>query len=388
MHINRLACLALLSLFLLPGAGGMGQNSAGFNPVLANTGQFGFMFGPVVYRGDLNMENFTLKRSTGLGAGLYGQYYFSNVFGFRVTVSSGIYNGGIKYYQKNKVDVEDSFTGLILEGDLRMIINFSDLFFGVGEKRKFIVYGFGGLGFGGWYSKLTNKIYIFDSLSVDNPLSNFNAAFVVPAGLGFYYRLGNRVNVGLEYTFRNYFSDKLDNSVAGYPYDQAHQLALNLSFNLGTGMASRKPATRSRSMETLGYSAAYPSAPYPVYRQPAPVPVPSPVVAPPPIIPKEPVKERPVPETDIPLKKPVPKTSPGCSYAVQIFAFASHKYTAAQIRKKYRIEGEVWIEKAGGTERFMTGRCGSPECAARVKKSMQAKGIRDAFIVIYRGGKR
>lgn len=376
MKCNRVLCLMLLLLiFYLSGRSQPGQETSRFNPVLANTGQFGLTFGPAIYHGDLNIENFTLKRSTGMAAGLYGQYYFSNVFGFRIGIFSGLYNGGIKYYEKKSVQVEDSFTGLILEGDLHLIINFSNLFFGPGERRRFIVYGHAGLGYAGWYSKLTNKVYIFDSLSIDNPLSNFNASFVVPAGLGFYYRIGNRMNLGLEYTFRNYFSDKLDNFTAGYPYDQVHYLALNLSFNLGTGMSGK------RSKPQRGPGPAEYNITYPVY-QPPPVQT----YVPPPAV-REPLPRYEPPEP-VAVKKPQKPRSEEYCYSVQLFAFSKHRYSASWIKKHYKISGEVRMEKEGGTERFVTGRCADLECAERLKKSMIRLGIRDAFIVAYKNGKR
>jgi len=373
-----------LVLFLLF-SGGLcfsqtGSGISGFNSELGNTGQFGFTAGPAIYHGDLNVGHFKMKLSTGLAASIFGQYHFSNVFGFRISLYSGILNGGIKSYEKNGRLIEDSFTGIILEGDLHMIVNFSNLFFRPGPNRRLVVYGTLGLGYAGWYSKLTNKIYIFDSLQYDNPLSNFNASFVLPAGLGFYYRIGNRMNLGLEYTYKTYFSDKLDNSVGGARYDAVHFIALNVSFNLGTGSvkSSRKPA-KTKQLQASDYP-----MPYPVYTQPyTQAYTPPPAVTP---------TEQPVSRPEAPVQMPIPKASPRSHetfcYSVQVCAFALHRYSAAAIKKRYHIPGEVRIERAGNTERFVTGRCPTLECARELKEKMKQLGIHDAFIVAYKNGKR
>ena len=375
--------ILVLWLFLWAGTASsqVQATSSNYNSVLRNTGQFGLMFGPAIYKGDLNVGNFTLKRSTGLAASLYGQYYFSNVFGFRLSIYSGILNGGIKTYVKNNIELQESFTGIILEGDLHMIVNFSNLFFGASEKRRFFVYGTVGLGYGGWYSKLNNKVYDYDSLKYDNPLSNFNASFVIPAGLGFYYRIGNRLNLGMEYSYKTYLSDKLDNfPPGGYPYDVVHYVALNISFNLGTGLAGpRSKKVKSSKPQARDYQASYP-----VY-----APAPTMVYTPPPEA-RQP--EQAMPVMVYPSEKPNPvvkqKSSSGFCYSVQVCAFDRHRYSAASIKKRYHIVQEVRLEKQGKVERFMVGRCADVQCARDLKEKMQKLGIRDAFIVAYQDGRR
>ena len=402
----------LVFLFLLFDTAGFSQDKpagSNYNSVVANTGQFGFTAGPAIYHGDLNVGNFKLKTSTGLAASIYGQYYFSNVMGFRISLYSAILNGGIRYSENNGKKIEDSFTGILLESDFHLIINFSNLFVKPGPRRKFYVYGTVGLGYAGWYSKLTNKVYNYDSLQTDNPLSNFNASMVIPAGLGFYYRAGNRLNLGLEYTFRNYFSDKLDNTVAGYRYDVVHFIALNISFNLGTGLA-KAPAGKSRKSTqnpsgeyAMQYPAYVPANPE-VYVQPGPQ-----VYVPPPAvrssqqeIPKMVYPSQDKPKMIYPSQEMTKMVYPGeekgpsgvrqsrgeFSYSVQILAFNQHRYSAAWVRDHYHINEEVRLEKEGTVERYVVGSCSDMECARMLKEKMRKLGIIDAYIVAYKNGKR
>ena len=377
--------LTLVLLFFLFNPAGFSQVqpvNSNYNSVLSNTGQFGLTLGPAIYYGDLNLCNFTLKRSTGLAASLFGQYYFSNVFGFRISLYSGILNGGIKSYIASGTQMEDSFTGIILEGDLHMVVNFSNLFFRHSLKRRFFFYGTVGLGYAGWYSKLTNQVYNYDSLQYINPLSNFNAAFVVPVGLGCSYRIGNRLNLGLEYSYKTYFSDKLDNTTGGYPYDVVHYIALTISCNLGTGLAKERGNRPGKNpqLQPSGYPMTYP-----VY---------TPVYSPPPEVrqPEQAIPRMESPRMENPPVRYRPETAPKKSkvycYAVQIFAFDRHRYSASWIKKRYHITEEVRLEKEGSVERFITGKCADLECARALKEKMQRKGIHDAFIIVYQNGKR
>ncbi|MEI8006170.1 MAG: hypothetical protein WCI48_08180 [Bacteroidota bacterium] len=387
-----LTLVVLLLLITLPGISQTGEAGSNYNPVLANTGQFGLTFGPAIYYGDLNAGHFKTKLSTGLATSLFGQYYFSNSLGFRISLFSGILNGGIKTYEKNGLQMEDSFTGIILEGNLQMVINFSNLFFKPSPRRRFFVYGAVGLGFAGWYSKLTNKVYNFDSLQTNNPLTNFNASLVIPASLGFYYRVGNRLNLGLEYSYKTYFSDKLDNTTGGYPYDVVHYISLNISFNLGTGMAKERHSRpkKAAQLQPAEYTMTYPVYTPPVYSAPTYSP---PTYSPP-------LREQVTGGSNPPVvrsKKPVVCSPPSTVknikngkeyFSVQIFASGSHTNSAAGLKSRYHIGEEVRVEKAGNVARFMVGRCSDEGCAKSLKEKMQKKGIHDAFIVVYRNGKR
>jgi len=390
-----LTLVFLLMFITQPGVSQTQGTGTNYNPVLANTGQFGLTFGPAIYYGDLNTGHFKTKLSTGLATSIFGQYYFSNAFGFRISLFSGILNGGIKSYEKNGQQMEDSFTGVILEGNLQMIVNFSNLFFKPSPKRRFFVYGAVGLGFAGWYSKLTNKVYNFDSLQSDNPLTNFNASLVIPASLGFYYRIGNRLNLGLEYSYKTYFSDKLDNTTGGYPYDVVHYVSLNISFNLGTGMAkerhsrplqpaqlqpmeypvvSRQEAVGSRQEEWSRQSAVG-SRQEGSSRQSADGKRQEGISV-------KKTADRRLPTADSKLK------AGNQYYSVQIFASGSRRYSAGSLKSRYHISEEIRVEKAGNVDRFIVGHCASAECAKSLKEKMQKKGMHDAFIVVYRNGKR
>ena len=325
-------------------------------PPYANTGQLGLMIGPTFYTGELNSGNFSFSRSTSLALSFYGQYHISNVFGFRVQLLGGFLNGGTRTIVLDESIIEESFSGAFLEGTFNGILNLSNLISHYKPTRKFFFYGLLGIGYGGWYSSMLNKVYDFDSLEFDNPLQNFNAATLLPIGLGFQYRLGTRISLGMEYTARFYFSDMLDNTAGLYRNDIVHYLSFGIALNLGTGKSRPRLPKKAPPIRPGPYIRPTPCDPPPVMDPPQPPP-----------------ERQPVETYD---------------YVVQVFAFAHHKYTPEWIEKRYRIPISVRLEREGNVRRYLVGNCDNLLCADRLRDQMIQAGIQDAFIVAYKDGVR
>lgn len=326
--------------------------SKGPDPGFAKRWRIGLNLGPDFYYGDLNSSKFWPERSIGFATGLFGEYQATNVFGFRLQLL-GAWLNGTKTIEVNGAPVDESFTGIVLDGTFNAQLNFTNLFSPYRASRNFFVYGTLGIGYAGWYTKLVNKVYDANTLNTDNPVNNFNGAMVVPAGLGFTYRVGGRINVGLEWTFRTVFSDKVDQTVGGYKYDSYNYLAFGISINLGKG-SSNKPEPR-------GYNIPV-AAPAPT--QPTPAPGPE------------------------PLQYTPPAQDVNYDYTVQIFAFERHRYSAQWIKKRYKIPVTVRVEKEGSLDRFLVGDFKTLQEAMRLRDQMIRLGIRDAFVVAYRNGVR
>ena len=327
-------------------------------PPYANTGQLGFTIGPTIYAGELNSANFSLNESTSLAASFYGQYHISNVFGFRIQLLGGFLNGGTRTTIIDKEIIQESFSGVLLDGNISGIVNISNLISPYKPTRKFFFYGLLGVGYAGWYSSLINKVYDFDSLETDNPLQNFNASPMLPVGMGLQYRIGKRVSLGLEYTARFYFSDMLDNTAGTYKNDIVHYVSFSLALNLGTGKKRPKSIKKPEPLLPDPYVRRFPVTPPPV-KDPSPPPPP-------------------------PRRKPVKSFN----YVVQIFAFSHHKYTPQWIKEKYHIPISVRLERDGNVYRYLVGNCNNLLCANELRNQMIQAGVRDAFIVAYKNGVR
>jgi hypothetical protein len=362
---NRICFLILIIILYAPSAlpGNQSEPVVKPAPGISRRWTIGAGFGPDFYYGDLNRYKFGVSNNLSLAGNLSFQYQFGNVIGTRLKISGAWLNGSGSITTEGKTE-EVPFTGVLLQGDLSAVINFSNLFSPDHPHRWFFIYATVGIGYGGWYTKLINKVYNAGNIETDNPLSNFRTAIVIPAGPGFLFRAGDRVNISLEYTFNTFSSDWLDQTEGGKPFDRYDCLALGISINLGK--------SRGRKQQVSDYSIKdyLVEAPRPAVYQSLPS---GPVVV-----------NLPVQEPGV----PVPTQEEEFSYGVQIFAFSHHRYTPDWIRKHYRIPVPVRAEKEGNTERFIAGGMTDLPSARRLCDEMKQLGIRDAFVVAYKDGKR
>jgi len=243
----------------------------------------------------------------------------------------------------------------LLESDFNILINFSNLISPYKSTRKVFVYGTIGLGYAGWYTKLLNKVYDANTIETDNPLNNFHSSLSIPVGLGVFYRISDRFNASLEYTFHLMSSKLLDQLAANNRNDRYDILSFGISINLG------KPRKKT-IIKVNDY-------PYSLY---TPESTSQPIT--PPVM--EPRPESPV------------ITPQGFTYSVQIFAFISHKYSPEYIRKRYHIPQPVRVENDGRVERFLVGKSLDLQKAKEIQAQLIRLGIRDAFIVAYKNGVR
>jgi len=326
------------------------------DPGFAKRWSIGISFGPDFYVGDLTNNTLRFWKNTSLAGSLYTQYQITNVIGFRIQLLGAWLNGYGNTVINGSI-VDRSFTGVLAEGNVNGVINFSNLLSPYKSGRRFFVYGTLGAGCSAWYTKVKGVVYNADSLSTSNPLNNFHTALVVPLGLGATCRLGDRLNVSLEWTFRFVNSDLLDQTAGGAGWDVYDYLGVGISLNLG------KP--RSKSAKIKDY-------PIPAFQYSVPV---QPPVQPPP------------PQMTVHLITP-PAPSETYDYVVQICAYDRHQYTPAWIQKHYRVPYPVRLEKEGKMERFLVGNYKDPARATEICNQLKKHGIRDAFVVAYKDGVR
>ncbi len=357
--MRKIFPIRLLILFFLISGYCFSQSTAtGKTSPFAKRWYLGINFGPDFYYGDLRTKSFLPDKNVSLAGSLFLHYHFNDIFGLRIQLLPGGLNGS-KMIEKDGKTIEESFTGIFIEANVNGTVNFFNLFSPGKPDRRFFIYGTLGLGYSGWYSKLLNKVYYYDSLSVDNPLKNFHSSVVIPVGIGAIFRISDKLQAHLEWSWRPYLSDELDNTIGGYKFDMVDYLAVGISFRVGGKGKSTK-----ETLKVLDYR--YPV--YPVtYQQPEPVRS---------VVPESPVVAPPV------------YTQEEYDYVVQIFAFDKHNYSPEWIRKRYHIGQEVRREREGTLSRYLIGNFRDLQSAKVLRDEMLQKGIHDAFIVAYKDGAR
>ncbi|MEI7661679.1 MAG: hypothetical protein WCK34_05765 [Bacteroidota bacterium] len=310
---------------------------------------------------------FTLTRQISHVFAIRGQFLYSEI-------------SGTKRHYKNGLPCNEYFDGNILEGNINTTINFVNLFTkGYKPNRKFFIYGTVGIGTSSWNSKVKDLNTGITIRSTDS-LGKFTTSLAGMAGIGAFLNLGDKVNLGLEWTLHGVNSDRLDETQGDYKYDAYSMVALTVTYNFNK-------------------------------RRPGKLPEPEKPVVP---VVQPPVKETKPVENDLPDVLPVTDTSSvdtasvntellseqdtagmvtgaqekGISFRVQIFAFRTDKHTPEEIRERYKLTQEVYKDLSDGWYRFTIGSFTSYADAKVLKTQMRKRGFRGAFIARYNNGIR
>jgi len=318
----------------------------------SNTWILGANIGPDFYYGDLNSNKIIPADNIHLAGNIHFGRQFTNVMGLRLQLLFGGIQG-TKRFSSGDTSLSEYFSGTVLDFNLNTTINFSNLISPYKPSRRFFVYGTIGIGVSSWRTKKVEPV-----INGVTPVSNafqWNSGLVMPFGLGAFYKISNKVNVGLEWTFRMAFSDKMDQKVGGFKFDIYDYLAVGVSINLG-GVAKNKPGV-------LDYA-------YTAYSVPV----------------VEPLR----PDSVYPTFEPETRelSSPDFLYSVQVCAFSRHTYSTKWIRNHYHITHPVRMEKDGSMERFLVGNYKDIEYARELCQTLIKQGVHDAFVVAYKNGVR
>lgn len=317
----------------------------------AGTWQLGANIGPDLFFGDLSTYNKTPFDNVYLAGSVHFGRQFSNVIGLRLQLLFGGLRG-TKHYQSGNENVNQSFSGLTLEFNTNATINFSNFISPYKPSRRFFVYGTIGIGVSNWRTKRVSPA-VDGVTPVENPIQ-WKSAAVLPFGIGAFYKVGNKVNIGLEWTWHMVFSDLMDQTVGGFKYDIYDYLALGVTINLG--------GHGKKSLKVLDYSSPL-----------APVPIAYPVQQ----------------DTLYPkISRPAEIATGEFIYSVQVCAYGRHQYSTKWVRRHYKIAQPVRMEKDGSMERFLVGNYKDLDYARELCQTLVKQGIHDAFVVAYKNGVR
>ena len=324
----------------------------------------------------------------------------SHVFMLRGQVLYGEIAGEKTKYKDGSA-CNQYFEGTILEGNINGTINFSNLFGGYKAKRFFFVYGTLGAGLSNWYS-VVRDINTKQQIGESGTPGSWTTEIVIPAGLGAYFSIKNRLNLGLEYTLRGVNSDKLDATVGGFPYDTYNLLAFNMTFNFDKPQSDKltsasyqkqigppPPAAELAAMiaEEKKKEEAARAAQKAAAAKAAQDTVQQPKLLTPDTLP-------PTPEFTLDLEQDslpsgvTPKIK-GTTYRVQVFAYKEDTYSTTQVQEKFKLRQTVSKEYSGGWYRYTVGSFRDINDARKMMNEFKSShSIPDAFIARYVDGKR
>ncbi|MEI6884049.1 MAG: SPOR domain-containing protein [Bacteroidota bacterium] len=402
MHKSTPLLIILFLLFF--GSGAQAQTNGLLGKRFWDNWSVSLSGGPNIFFGDLKENNFFPATSPinelRFAGTLSLNRQLSHVFMLRGQFLYGQLAGEKTKY-KDGSPCNQYFESTLFELNVNTTINFSNLFGRYNPKRFFFVYGTLGAGAVDWITK-KKDITTGEIIGRDGSWENLNLHLVVPAGLGAYFSIKDKVNLGLEWTLRSLLSDNLDATPGGFPYDSYSLLAFNVTYNfnkpsndkLGQAsyqkqigppppqplLAAEIEAERQKELAAKAAVANANSKPK-VQQSDSLHPVENL------LLPDTNISEEFIPDTNI-MSSPV-KAVKGVTYRVQIYAFKENTYTAEQVKEKFKLSQAVSKEFSGGWYRYTIGSFVNVNDARKLMTSLRtSKEIPDAFIAKYVNGKR
>ena len=360
--------------------------------------------GPNIFFGDLKVYDFwpvsTYMNEWRFAGTFTLTRQISHVFAVRGQLLYGEISGTKRVY-KGGAPCNQYFEGNIFEYNLNTTINFINLFFPYKPTRKFFIYGTVGIGFSNWNTKKKDLI-TSEQIGGSGSPSNWTTEVVIPAGLGAYFTIADKVNLGLEWTLRAVNSDKLDTTVGGFQYDMYSLLSFNVTYNFNK--RAQKKVTSTPGMANPAEPAQF----QPPVRDPMTKPQ------------KDTTSMEPA-QVAVALNFPAEDTIheknlittfdslqaiaevadtgilsgengpliPGISYRVQVYAYKSNIYPAESIRRKFNLSQVVYKEFSEGWFRYTLGSFKTLKAAQSLMYKLRSgNGIHDAFVARYKDGFR
>ncbi len=364
----------------------------------------GISGGPNIFFGDLKVNRLwpasTNMNEWRVAGSVYLIRQFSHVFSVRGQLLYGQIAGTKRNYTDG-APCNQYFEGYMAEPNLNVMVNFMNMF-GYSPTRKFFVYGTVGVGMTFWHTKKYNLVTHTQIGEAGKAFPDLTKEGSIPAGLGAYYNIGDKVNLGFEWTLHGINTDRLDATVGGFKYDMSSFLSVNLTYNFNKrNPGALKTANMGKNMGPVPPKPDLPEAPK---SAPKPVDLDS----------QKPVLQSPVKKDAMVLKKPEVKhevatglvvetdlageeeeevqsgpAPAGLSYRVQIYAFKTDEHTAESIRARFHIMQPVYKEYTEGWYRYTVGSFTTLNAAKAFLYQLKTKNkVKDAFIARYMDGDR
>jgi hypothetical protein len=379
------------------------NSSKGFKSNLEINYSLGFS----QFYGDASSSGFfkKFKGETGFAQSISFKKHFTPVF----AVGLNGYYGCVKSHKTlngSGAAVDFSLLGNYGDINLRAYVDFNNLFWGRDHNRKLSVFGWLGIGYGFWSTGLTDNL-TGDYREIGNTVAGSTSGetykksgAVVPLGLGINYRINPKWALNAMGDFRTVLNDDVDIWRGGFKYDQLFFMGVGVSYYINPGFGKRRAKVKKRVPKQTAYEEKDKKD------NEEPITKPKPEAAKPnkkilgdiPIYDmdykasnkaKTNIKKasRPAPDalSVVPAKKAKIK---GIVYRVQILAKSRKLYDISYLRNKYKLNGDIYEVYQDGVYRYSSGEFTNYRDALTYSQLLKNKGVTDAFVVVYKNGKR
>ena len=347
------------------------------------------------FYGDASSSNYFKKFSgeLGLGQSFHIKKHFSPVLAIGLNTYYGCANSH-KTVAGSGSAVDFSLQGGYGDVNLRVYLDFNNLFFGQDRNRRLNFFGWMGLGYGFWSTGLTNNLtgdYRESGSPVDATTETYKkGGGVVPIGLGLNYRIADNWSVNVVGDYRTVLNDDLDVWRGGFKFDQMFFTGFGVSYHINPGFGKRKSKSRKVAPVKVEERNKEQSIIKPQKETSS----------------KQIISDIPIYELDFSSSrknnektvktvspdileiKPIIKSNTGVIYRVQILAKGQRLTDINYLRNKYNLNEDVYEVSQNGVYRYSVGTFNTYSQALAHSRKMKNKGISDAFVVVYKDGKR
>jgi hypothetical protein len=387
--------LLIIALFgsLFTNAQSFNKSSSSFS----NNLEINYNIGFSQFYGDASNSNYFQKFSgeIGIGNSLHLKKHFSPVFALGI---NGYY-GCVKSHKTlsgTGSAIDYSLQGGYGDINLRAYVDFNNLFWGQNRNRRFSVYGWLGIGYGFWKNGLTNNTNgdyrESDAVVAGSTETYKKGGGVIPLGIGLNYRIAEKWSVNIVGDYRTILNDDLDVWRGGFKFDQLFFTGIGISYHINSGFGKRKTKQRKVAPAKVEDERKKEDVIKPEKESPKTA-----VVADIPIydldfnssrIKKQ--EEKKVVAPDVLKIEPSIKVNSqkGIVFRVQILAKGQRLNDINYLRNKYNLNEDVYEVHQNGVYRYSVGSFSNYANALEHSKRMKNKGVHDAFVVVYKDGKR
>lgn len=361
------------------------------------------------FYGDASSAGFFKKLSGEIGftQSINLKKHFSPV----IAVGLNGYYGCVKSHKTTSgsgTPIDYSLAGSYGDINLRTFVDFNNLFWGRDYSRKLSAYGWLGFGYGFWSTGLTNNSTAAYR-EVGDPVVGSTTGetykkggFVMPFGLGVNYRLNNNWALNVVGDYRLVFNDDVDVWRGGSKSDNLFFMGVGVSYYIKPGFTKSKSRVRKSKPKQVNYQEKKsnnqqegtikkedkPKIVEPNRKQLGDIPIYD--------IDYKATKSSskgvsPNKKTSIEILEIQPQSSSnikGIVYRVQILAKSSKLQSFQYLRDRYNINGDIFEVYQDGVYRYSLGEFSNYRDAYQYSQGLKSKGIGDAFVVVYKDGKR
>lgn len=336
--------------------------------------QIGAFGGIAQYYGDISNKPWSSKFSgeTKYSFGALGRYHFNPKVGLGLQLQHGAFYSAKPFKSDGTTNFDLQYDATFTHANLHAFLNLTNFFFG--EKERMIelysTFGVGHIWWVGTLSKISNNTTV-RSNAITAPIGYKTSSFTVPATLGLALRLAPNLKLSLDGTIMTALTDEVDFYRDGYQYDILSYFHAGLNYFIGGSQTKTKKQGAPKTVGKWEPEIPIKVIDYEIYKDP-----PQRLIA--------------APELKLPTPEARVTQTPSADYEfrVQVYAKTSPIAIGSKVYRSVKFDYPIVENTFNGLYRYSTGTFRAYSEAEAYARTMQSRGVHDAFVVAYRNNQR